>query len=381
MGRAATASINFDALRHNYRLAKAASNGKKAIAIIKADAYGHGAVMVARALSREADAFGVACIEEAIELREAGIKNPILLLEGFFTPDELTIISELNLWTAIHSAKQVDILESITLSKRINVWLKMDTGMHRLGVQPDEYERVYRRLKTLPQVNDVVLMTHFSSADDLDDQETEKQIAIFNDATKNIDAETSLSNSAGTLGRETAHGDWQRPGIMLYGATPFDHAHKWGDQLQSVMTLTSEVIAIHNLNEGDAIGYSKTYVCDKPTRVGTVAMGYADGYPRYAKNGTPVMVNGYPSTILGRVSMDMLSVDLTHIPDAELGAKVELWGDKLKASDIAVYCDTIPYTLFTGITRRVHKAYTNILNRDSNMSAINSEYSSLKNVS
>jgi alanine racemase len=364
MGRAATATINFDALRHNYRLAKQASNGRKAIAIVKADAYGHGAVMVARALSNEADAFGVACIEEAIELRDAGIKNPILLLEGFFTPDELQIISERNLWTAVHSVEQIKTISEHRLPKPINVWLKMDTGMHRLGIQPDAYQGAYQQLKNLTQVNKGVLMTHFSSADEVDGAETESQVSIFNHATKNIQAEKSLANSAGTLGHENSHGDWQRPGIMLYGATPFSHSHKWADQLKSVMTLSSEVIAIHDLEKGQAVGYSKTFVCDKPTKVGTVAIGYADGYPRHAKPGTPVIVNGQQTTILGRVSMDMLSVDLTGIKDAAVGSKVELWGDHLKASDIAVYCDTIPYTLFTGITRRVHKVYSHILNRD-----------------
>jgi alanine racemase len=362
MGRAATATINFDALRHNYRLAKKASNGSKAVAIVKADAYGHGAVMVARALANEADAFGVACIEEAVELRDAGIKNPILLLEGFFTEDELKIISERNLWTVIHSHEQIETISQQRLCKPINAWLKMNTGMHRLGIQPEDYEAAYLKLKHLPQVSHVVLMTHFSCADEIVNTETASQISIFNNATKNIQAEKSLANSAGTLAHENSHSDWQRPGIMLYGATPFSHSHKWADQLKSVMTLTSEVIAIHNLEKGQAVGYSKAFVCEQFTKVGTVAIGYADGYPRHAKPGTPVMVNGIQTTILGRVSMDMLAVDLTHIENAAVGAKVELWGDKLKASDIAVYCDTISYTLFTGISRRVHKVHKNIIN-------------------
>lgn len=357
MGRAATATINFDALRHNYRLAKKASNDSKAIAIVKANAYGHGAVMVARALSNEADAFGVACIEEAIELREAGIKNPILLLEGFFTADELQIISELNLWTALHSLDQIKTLSEHNLPRPINIWLKMDTGMHRLGIAPGDYHAAYESLKKLPQVNNVVLMTHFSSADEINNPETDLQVSTFKRASCNISAEISLANSAGTLGHPITHGDWQRPGIMLYGATPFDHTHEWADQLQPVMTLSSKVIAIHNLEKGQAIGYSKTFVCDKPIRVGTVAMGYADGYPRHAKAGTPVYVNGQATTILGRVSMDMMAVDLTNISDADIGAEVELWGNQVPASDVATHSDTIAYTLFTGITSRVHKVY------------------------
>ena len=366
MGRAATITINFDALRHNYQLAKRVSGNQKTMAVVKADAYGHGAVMVARALSAEADAFGVACIEEAIELREAGIKNPILLLEGFFTPDELTTISELNLWTAVHNEEQIELINQCNLSKRINVWLKMDTGMHRLGISPERYGFAYHQLRSLPQVNDIILMSHFSSADELDGYETKIQVGIFDHMTKNISAEKSLANSAGTLAHTCSHKEWQRPGIMLYGATPFSGAHPNGDQLKSVMTLSSEVIAVHHLNKGDAVGYSKTFVCEKPTKVGTVAMGYADGYPRHAKTGTPVLVNGQRTRILGRVSMDMLAVDLSHISDAQVGSYVELWGENLPAAEVAPYCDTIPYTLFTGITRRVHKTYVNILNRNTN---------------
>ncbi len=365
MGRAATITINLDALRHNYRLAKRVSGNQKTLAIIKANAYGHGAVMVARALSNEVDGFGVACIEEAIELREAGIKNPILLLEGFFTPDELNIISDLNLWTAIHSEEQVETLSTSKLSKRINVWLKMDCGMHRLGIKPERYEAVYQQVCALPQVNDVVLMSHFSCADELNGYETKIQVGVFDYVTKNMSAEKSLANSAATLGHSSSHKDWQRPGLMLYGATPFTQSHPNADQLQSVMTLSSEVIAVHHLKKGDAVGYSKTFVCSKPTKVGTVAMGYADGYPRHAICGTPVLVNGQLTRTLGRVSMDMLAVDLTNIEDADTGAYVELWGDNLPASEVATYCDSIPYTLFTGITQRVHKTYKNILSRDS----------------
>lgn len=363
MGRPATATINFDAIRHNYRLAKSAAGNQPAVAIIKADAYGHGAIMAARALQKDADAFGVACIEEAIELREAGIQQPILLLEGFFTEDEITTISELNFWTAVHSLDQIKVIAKSNISKPINVWLKMDSGMHRLGVHPQDYQQAYQQLTELPQVKDIVLMTHFSSADELDKDETRLQIELFNHVTKNIKAPRSLANSAGTLGYEAARSDWQRPGIMLYGASPFAHSHPLGDQLKPVMTLTSEVIAIRELNKGDAVGYSSTFICQDKTLVGTVAMGYADGYPRHAKTGTPVLVNGQLTRIIGRVSMDMLSVDLTHITDAKVGSHVEFWGENLAANEVAANCDTIAYTLFTGITRRVHKNYTNILAR------------------
>jgi len=357
MGRAATATINFDAFRHNYRLAKSVAPTQQAVAIIKADAYGHGAVKMAFALQDEADAFGVACIEEAVELREAGIEKPILLLEGFFTDDELAIICEQNFWCTIHSQEQITALENAQLSKPINVWLKMDSGMHRVGILPEDYCHAYDRLNTLEQVNDIVLMSHFASADDFSSKVTSQQINCFDEITKSINAPVSIANSAATLGHDSTRREFQRPGIMLYGATPFPDSHPIADKLQAVMTLTSEVISIRDLKPGDGIGYSHRFVCDQPTKVGTVAMGYADGYPRHAKDGTPVMVNGQLTKIIGRVSMDMLTVDLTNIKDAKVGSHVELWGDNLPAAIVAPYADTIPYTLFTGITRRVHKKY------------------------
>ncbi|MGR6870923.1 alanine racemase [Pseudomonas sp. HK3] len=357
MGRAATATINLNAFRDNYRLAKSITPAQRAVAIIKADGYGHGAVKLAFALENEADAFGVACIEEALELRSAGIKKPILLLEGFFTSDELPVISDNDFWCAVHSLEQIETIAQATLTKPLNIWLKMDSGMNRLGVMPKDYRHAYETLKSLKQVNSVVLMSHFASADDLTSKLTAQQIQCFESASAGIDAPISLANSAATLGHSSARHAFQRPGIMLYGATPFEHSHPLADQLKSVMTLTSEVIAIRETTAGDGVGYSHRYTCKTPTKVGTVAMGYADGYPRHAKDGTPVIVNGQRTTIIGRVSMDMLTVDLTQIKDAKIGSKVELWGENLPAAEIAPFADTIPYTLFTGITRRVHKIY------------------------
>lgn len=359
MGRAATATINLNAFRENYRLAKSVAPQQQAIAIIKADAYGHGAIKMAFALEDEADAFGVACIEEALELREAGIKKPILLLEGFFTADELPLISNNDFWCAVHCLEQIDIISQSILPKPINIWLKMDSGMHRLGVMPRDYVIAFKKLNALPQVADIVLMSHFASADDLTNDITNKQIECFNTTTSAINAPVSIANSAATLGHEHARRDFQRPGIMLYGATPFENPHPLADQLKTVMTLTSEIIAIREVSTGEGVGYSHRHICDATTKVGTVAMGYADGYPRHAKEGTPVIVNGQRTKIIGRVSMDMLMVDLTHIENVKVGSQVELWGNRLPAAEIATYCDTIPYTLFTGITRRVHKKYIN----------------------
>ncbi len=358
MARAATATINLQAIRHNYNLAKSLAPEQKALAIIKADAYGHGAVAVANALSDIADGFGVACIEEAIELRDAGISLPILLLEGFFQPDELKRISQNNLWCAVHSLDQIDIIAQADLQTPMNIWLKMDTGMHRLGIAPQDYLAAYKRLTQLSQAGEIVLMTHFSSADEPELAVTTQQIQLFDSITQNLNAPQSLANSAGAMAYPDACRTWQRPGIMLYGATPFTAPQAIAEQLKPVMTLSSEIIAVRDLEPGAAVGYGGTWVCQQPTRVGTVAIGYADGYPRHARSGTPVFVNGQKSQIIGRVSMDMLAVDLTAIPDAAVGSYVELWGDTLAANEIATCCNTIPYTLFTGITRRVHKKYT-----------------------
>ena len=360
MGRAATATINLNAFRENYRLAKSVAPNQQAVAIIKADAYGHGAIKMAFALEDEADAFGVACIEEALELREAGIKKPILLLEGFFSADELPLISHNDFWCAVHSLEQINIISQAKLSKPISIWLKMDSGMHRLGIMPSDYAMAFEELNKLAQVNQIVLMSHFASADDLTCDITHKQIECFNTVTAHINAPVSIANSAATLGHKHARRDFQRPGIMLYGVTPFENPHPLADQLKTVMTLTSEIIAIRDVNAGDGVGYSHRHVCQVPTKVGTVAMGYADGYPRHAKEGTPIIVNGQRTQIIGRVSMDMLTVDLTHVKDVTVGSKVELWGDQLPAAEVATYCDTIPYTLFTGITRRVYKKYIHV---------------------
>lgn len=354
MARAATVTIDLDAIVHNYRLAKSLAPGQQALAVIKADAYGHGAVTVAKKLQNEADAFAVACIEEAVELRVAGIRKPILLLEGFFSADELNYISDQNLWTAVHNDTQLAAIEQASISKPIDVWLKLDSGMHRLGFSPDEFVSAYNRMKACPNVANILMMSHFSSADDVSSPVTKNQLEIFDAVHRICPLPMSIANSAATLLHNSAHRNWQRPGIMLYGSSPFTNRPDIDAQLKPAMTLTSEIIAVHDLKPGDPVGYSGTFVCDQPTRVGTVAMGYADGYPRQAKTGTPVIVNGQRTRIIGRVSMDMMTVDLTGI-DAGLGSRVELWGKNLLANEVAPWADTISYTLFTGITRRVHR--------------------------
>ena len=354
--RPARALIDLQALRHNYQLAREVT-GAKALAVIKADAYGHGAVRCAQALEAEADGFAVACIEEALELRAAGIRAPILLLEGFFEADELPLIVEHDLWCVVHSLWQLDAIEQATLAKPIQVWLKLDTGMHRVGLHPSEYKSAYQRLQASDKVAKIVLMSHFARADELDSLRSVEQVAVFLAARDDLSAEVSLRNSPAILGWPSVPSDWVRPGLMLYGATPFEQDHPLAARLQPVMTVESKVICVRELPAGEPVGYGAKFITPKPMRIGVVAMGYADGYPRHAQTGTPVLVAGQRSQWLGRVSMDMLCIDLTDVPDAGLGSTVELWGKNILASELAEKAETIPYQIFCNL-KRVPRLYS-----------------------
>ena len=354
--RPAQALIDLAALRHNYQLARQCSGGK-ALAVVKADAYGHGAVLCAQALQAEADGFAVACIEEALELRAAGITQPILLLEGFFEASELALIDQHQLWCVVHSLWQLDAIEQARLSRPLQVWLKLDSGMHRVGLFPEQYQAAYQRLQASGKVDKIVLMSHFARADELDCPRTEEQLAVFNAAREGLQAEVSLRNSPAILGWPQVPSDWVRPGIMLYGATPFEQAQALAAQLKPVMTLQSKIIGVRELPAGEPVGYAARFVAERPTRVGVVAMGYADGYPRHAPTGTPVAVDGQLTRIIGRVSMDMLTVDLTDLPQTGLGSRVELWGAQVLASDVAAQAQTIPYQIFCNL-RRVPRLYS-----------------------
>lgn len=354
--RPARALIDLDALRHNYRMARELS-GARALAVVKADAYGHGAVRCAQALQDETDGFAVACIEEALVLREAGISVPILLLEGFFEADELALIDQYELWCVVHAQWQIEAIEQAQLRKPLTVWLKLDSGMHRVGLHPAEYQSAYRRLLASGKVSKIVLMSHFARADELDCGRTAEQLAVFQQAREGLAAEVSLRNSPALLGWPQVPSDWVRPGIMLYGATPFEEAQEQAARLQPVMTLESKVISVRELPAGEPVGYGARFIAERPTRVGVVAMGYADGYPRHAPTGTPVAVDGQLTRLIGRVSMDMLTVDLTDLPQAGLGSRVELWGKQVLASDVATAAGSIPYQIFCNL-RRVPLQYT-----------------------
>lgn len=356
MSRPLQALIRLDHLRHNYRLAKALHGGR-ALAVIKANAYGHSAVRCAQALADEADGFAVACIEEAIELREAGISAPILLLEGFFDVSELADICRYQLWTVVHHEAQLSMLEhSLLVTTPITVWLKMNSGMNRVGFAPAAYREAYQRLQTSKNVAKIVMMSHFARADEPDVPRTAEQIATFDEATAGLNSEISLSNSAGVLNVSPAHRDWGRPGIMLYGSSPFTDDVPTAQSLKPVMKLQSRVIAVRELPTGQPIGYGGGFVTSRPTRVGVVACGYADGYPRVVPAGTPIAVDGQRTCIIGRVSMDMMTVDLTDLPESGLNSEVELWGDIVNINEIAAAAGTISYELLCNV-KRAHFAW------------------------
>ncbi|NEX19540.1 alanine racemase [Thiorhodococcus mannitoliphagus] len=351
------ARIHLDAILHNYRLAKACAPSARALAVVKANAYGHGAVRVAQALAPEADGFAVACVGEALELRESGICNPILLLEGVFSPDEITLADRAALAMVVHCPQQLDWVLAARPARPLQCWIKIDSGMHRVGFAPGDFQQAYARLSACPHLGLVVAMTHFARADEPEHPYTLVQLDAFGRALGSLEIPCSLANSAAILAWPQAHRDWIRPGIMLYGASPFADAGAGAAELLPAMTLESALISIRELGPGDPVGYAGRFVCDRPMRVGVAAVGYADGYPRHAKDGTPIAVNGRLSRVIGRVSMDMMTLDLTDIEHAHLGDRVELWGRTLAATDVARWSDTIAYQLFTGISRRVPLVY------------------------
>ena len=358
MARTATAIINLNAIKQNYLHSKSLAAPAKAIATIKANAYGHGAIEVANALTDVADAFGVACIEEAIELRDAGIKQPILLLEGFFTADELEYISENNLWCAIHNQHQLDALKAAKLKQPVNVWLKMDSGMHRLGFLPEEYADAWQQLSKLEQVASITHMSHFSSADDLSSPLTKKQTELFINTIGELPGEISIANSSAVLTKAVkGRNQWVRPGIIIYGSSPIDD-DELASPLIPAMTFKAKVISQRTINKDESVGYNGLWTAKTATKIGTVSIGYADGYPRHAVNGTPVFINGKKSQILGRVSMDMVMVDLSMFEQQDcIGFDVELWGDNISVTEVANCSETISYSLLCGLTRRVNKTY------------------------
>ena len=323
------------------------------MAVIKADGYGHGIIRVAKGLA-EADGFAVACLEEAVRLREAGFKHNILLLEGVFEPSELKAVVDYELQMVVHCPEQVRLIETTAVSTPLAVWMKVDTGMHRLGFLPNEFTQYYQRLAQLKQVtSNFMLMTHLACADEVGHPANQEQLSLFHTLTTHLSNPKSVVNSAGLFSYTDAHHDWVRPGIMLYGINPFNNGVGSAVGLKPVMNLKSEIIAIKSYQAGAQIGYGGTYTCDRPTRVGVVAIGYGDGYPRHAPTGTPVAVAGQRSRLLGRVSMDMITIDVSEIDGVKVGSPVCLWGDALPIEEVAQSANTIGYELVCRLTPRV----------------------------
>ena len=356
MSRPAKVVISLSALRHNYSRICTLAPDSKIMAIVKADAYGHGIAHIAQSLE-DANAFGVACLEEARELRQANIKQRINLLEGPYAGEELSEISELGLDIVVHDISQVEMLEQSQLIKPVDVWLKIDTGMHRLGFLPQLVNVVISRLQQTNSVKDIRLMTHLASANDRDNPMTLEQIQCFNQVTENQDIEKTIANSAGIMAFPDAHVDWVRPGIMLYGVSPFSDSQGPQQGLKPVMTLESRLITVKQLKAGEPVGYGATWRCPENMLVGVVAAGYGDGYPRHAKSGTPVLVNGKRVELIGRASMDMLTVDLRSQAHAKTGDPVVLWGEGLAVEEIANHADTIPYEVLCAVHKRLEFSY------------------------
>lgn len=357
MTRAAEALIDYAALRHNCQRVRQCAPDSRVLAVIKANGYGHGITRVARTL-QQADGFAVASIDEALILRAANIDKPIVLLEGFFDVAELALIQQYRLSIVLHHIRQLEILEQTLLTQPLSVWLKIDTGMHRLGFNPAQFEDVYRRLQALPNIAaPLVLMSHLANAEDRHDELTSAQTECFHQAVKGYDGQHSLANSAAILAWPQTHfyqhPNWVRPGIMLYGASPFIDDTGAEHELHPVMTLRSRLIAINQFKAGDAIGYGGSWRCPEDMPVGVVAIGYGDGYPRSAQAGTPVLVNGRRAPLIGRVSMDMITVDLRQLGKTDIGDEVILWGQGLAVEEVARHAGTIPYELLCGVTERV----------------------------
>ena len=359
MPRPIHATIHTGALRHNLARVRAAAPGARVWAIVKANAYGHGIERAFEGL-RGADGFALLDLAEAQRVRELGWRGPILLLEGVFEPRDLELCSRLHLWHAVHCDEQIDWLATHKTHQPQRVFLKLNSGMNRLGFAPERFRAAAARLQALPQVDEISLMTHFSDADS--DKGIAAQWAVFQRATEGLAGERSVCNSAATLrhGQQAdVRGDWVRPGIAVYGSSPDFPAHDaahWG--LRPTMSLNAQLIAVSELPAGASVGYGSLFTAEAPMRVGVVACGYADGYPRHAVTGTPVLVDGVRTRTLGRVSMDMLAVDLTPVPQARLGSEVTLWGQAshgavLPIDEVAHAAGTVGYELMCALAQRV----------------------------
>jgi len=353
MPRPLVVTIDIAALQHNLAVAKRNAPSAKVWAIVKANAYGHG---LARAVRAFATADGMALIEPdaAVRLRELGWSKPILLLEGFFDAEDVKLLAQYDVQTAVHCNEQIALLEQANLQTRIDVHLKMNTGMNRLGFKPDAYRQAYARLRAIGMVGNIGMMTHFANAEHAQHPilSLAEQLERFQHGSGGLTGVRSLANSAADMLQAVAAADWVRPGIMLYGGTPGGKsAAEFG--LLPGMMLTSEIIGVQDIEAGDAVGYGSRFVATQPMKIGVVACGYADGYPRHAPTGTPILVDGIKTRVVGQVSMDMITVDLSPVPGAGVGSQVVLWGKGLPIDDVAHAAGTVGYELMCAVAPRV----------------------------
>ncbi|MCB1936329.1 MAG: alanine racemase [Nitrosomonas sp.] len=354
MPRPILAYINQAALAHNLSITRRYAPHARITAVIKANAYGHGLMQTADAL-KSTDGFALLELEAAINLRDAGYNNlPILLLEGFFSTHELALFEKYRLSTVIHHEEQIEMLANCK-QRGLNVFLKINTGMNRLGFEPKCLPTLLERLSANPAIAGITVMSHFATADEVSHNNNfMRQLQLFDKTTRiNPKLPHSLANSAAIIRYPETHRDWVRPGLMLYGASPFSDQSATEIGLIPAMMLTSKIIAIQHLKQGDQVGYGCNFQADKPMRIGIVACGYADGYPRHAPTGTPVLINNQRCRLVGRVSMDMLTVDITEATDVQLNNPVILWGKGLPVEEIAHYAGTVSYELLCAVSTRV----------------------------
>lgn len=351
MSRRARATIDAAALRHNLARVREYAPDRRVLAAIKADAYGHGALNAAAALDG-ADAFAVATVEEALQLRWGGVRHPLIVLSAVRDAADVAACAEHDLQPVLHDPAQLEVLANHG-GPGLNIWFKLDTGMHRLGFPPEEARDLYRRLQALPAMRLAGWMTHLACADDPDNPATLEQIRSFNEALADLPGERSIANSAGIVAWPDSHADNLRPGIMLYGGSPLIGRNGTDFDLRPAMTLTAPLIARKRVAAGEAVGYGATWRAPEDMPVGVIAIGYGDGYPRHAPSGTPVLLRGRRVSTVGRVSMDLIGVDLRDCPDAAVGDTAVLWGEGLPADEIARAAGTIAYELFCRLTSRI----------------------------
>jgi len=350
--------IDLAALRHNLHCIRQTVPGSKILAMIKCNAYGHGAFRVAKALGK-ADAFGVASVQEACELRQTGVTNPIVVMSGFFDATELHLLCRWQLEPVLHHTFQLELLEQHALPHPVKAWVKFNSGMNRLGFHLQQFHSVMQRIQQCPSIcQPVTLMTHLAQAAVAMSPFTQHQINLFRQAASQYpEYPVSIANSAAILIEPRAHADWVRPGLMLYGAAPVEKKPASAFSLRPVMTFKARIMSFQDCLAGDAVGYDCTYHCPEAMRIAIVAVGYGDGYPRHAAIGTPTLVHGKVCPLVGRVSMDMIALDMRECRDAKVGDEVTLWGEGLPIETIAEHCGTISYELFCQVSERVERRY------------------------